>query len=187
MSSENNKTATTKETLKPFFIPSHLTFSFLLDSDFWILKVFKNVFLCIVHSARWKPCISSFLAFEVWHFFRLPYSGTSILFCFGNIHLKSTFLNSSLSWFLPTSLGLSTCHFAPSQMPEAMWVTLLAPSLIDGQKLSLQDHFSICCTPVAQEEMNIQPWGAFSPRPRGTEEPKITDSDFWVGCLSQGQ
>lgn len=34
MSSEKTKTATTKKTLKPFFVPSHLTFSFLPDSDF---------------------------------------------------------------------------------------------------------------------------------------------------------
>lgn len=34
MSSEKNKTATTKKTLKPFLVPSHLTFSFLPDSDF---------------------------------------------------------------------------------------------------------------------------------------------------------
>lgn len=34
MSSEKTKTATTKKTLKPFFVPSHLTSSFLLDSDF---------------------------------------------------------------------------------------------------------------------------------------------------------
>lgn len=156
ISSEKTKTATTKKTLKPFFLPSHLTFSFLPDSDFWILKVFKTYFyiLCILHT-------ESHVSPPFW----LLKSGIFVdcltpgLLCFDlKIFIKTAhFKNASFSWFLPPSLGL-----APAQMPESLWVTWLAPSLISGQKLALQGHFSSAVHQLLRRRWTSSPGCPFS-------------------------
>lgn len=69
-----------------------------------------------------------------------------------------------VSTHIPRSFHMSSCPISD------VWGSVSHPVgsfSIQGQKLALQGHFSICCTPMAQEGMNIQPWDALSSSTKG--------------------
>lgn len=69
-----------------------------------------------------------------------------------------------VSTHIPRSFHISSCPISDA------WGSVSHPVgsfSIQGQKLALQGHFSICCTPMAQEGMNIQPWDALSSSTKG--------------------